>query len=98
MQKFFKKGDDHLKMARHQKWGSPTVFKLQTPNLHQMNLLTHEKSQWVNFQVFASKGDFSPFLVFSWRLLLASLNRASFMARSTFIWTQKNIFDKISYN
>ena len=41
-----KKGDDHLKMARHQKWGSPTVFKLQTPNLHQMNLLTHEKSPW----------------------------------------------------
>ena len=41
-----KKGDDHLQMARHQKWGSPTVFKLQTPNSHQMNLLTHEKSPW----------------------------------------------------
>ena len=40
------KGDDHLKMARYQKWGSPTVFKLQTPNSHQMELLTHEKSPW----------------------------------------------------
>ena len=40
------KGEDHLKIPRYQKWGSPTVFELHTPNSYQTDVFALRKSPW----------------------------------------------------